>query len=94
MARLRRQCRPAAQGVARWFRKLNGKWYQFTLVTEGWWRVPETGTVHVWRQISNGDWYVTSTYHVDVKPGACGCCETYRKAHGRSPCIACGHYTA
>jgi hypothetical protein len=57
---------PAAQGVKKWFRTIGGKTYMFTLVTAGWWGVPPTGTLHVWYQISNHDWYIKSTYHVSV----------------------------
>lgn len=52
---------PAAQGVCKWYRTLEGREYMFTLVTAGWWGVGETGTLRVYRRISNGDWYVTRT---------------------------------
>src|SRR5262245_37143402 len=53
---------PAAQGVTGWYRQINGTFYQFTAVTDGWWGVGPTGTIRVWRPISNGDYYPVHTF--------------------------------
>jgi hypothetical protein len=52
-----RQYRDGAQGVKVWDRQLSGRWFRFTLVVEGWWGVPPTGTLTVKAAISNGDYY-------------------------------------
>jgi hypothetical protein len=58
---------PAAQGVTGWSRKIGDRWYQFTLVTDGWWGVGETGTLRVYRQlVPCGDWYVMRTAKLNV----------------------------
>jgi hypothetical protein len=53
---------PAAQGVQGWYRQIGGRWYRFSLVTDGWWGVGETGTMHAARQfVPLGDWYTRLT---------------------------------
>jgi len=48
----------AAQGVQAWYRQINGRWYKFALVIEGWWGVGPTGTLTVYRQYRPaGDWF-------------------------------------
>jgi hypothetical protein len=56
--------RNGAQGVIVWDRKLEGRWFRFSLVTAGWWGVGETGTVRVKAQHSGyagGDYYLVRT---------------------------------